>query len=411
MGGAGGLAVLSIVSYFARPRPESAAAAVVAAILAVSGTFWAARQTDRAFGASLVIDTGILVVWVWLMGGLVLGVGAVFAWVILAGSLGLGPEVAVRLTLLALFAVIGLGVAHLVFATTDFDRDTVILLNLVFSAAILLPTGLAMRAIGRAAREANLERASARLRLAELWEMREEFLSNVSFEMRGPLTAVKGFTATLLESWETLDDADRVRFLQIVSRQSDKLTRLIQTMVDFAQLDSGTLKLVSEPFNLSDVIGLMRSQVNRANPHVDLLIDCSDDLWAVGDPDRLREMLADVVENAIIHGRPPIEIVALRHGERVEIAVADAGPGVPADKRPLLFERRDGAVTVAVDTRGLGLSLAHSRELAVAMGGEVRYEERRKGACFIVALPATDAPPSRVEGVPVPLRLLGDVAE
>lgn len=210
-----------------------------------------------------MVDVVVLSVWVWLMGGFALAVPAVYAWVVMAAALGLGPKAAARFTLLSLAAVAALGAAHRFFDTVVFESQRQILLNLVLSAALLVPLGLLLYVIGKVQRDAETVAAQARLRLAELREMRDEFLSSVSFEMRTPLTSVKGFTATLLDSWDSLSDDERLRFLQIVNRQSDRLARLISAMVDFAQLDSGTLRLVLESINVSDLLGQVMTRTLR----------------------------------------------------------------------------------------------------------------------------------------------------
>src|SRR5438552_720501 len=142
MAGASGLAVISLVAYFVDGRRELALGAVVAGLLAASGVTWASRLTTGAFEISLVADTVVLAVWAWLMGGLALGVAAILAWVVLAAALALGPEGALRFTALGILAVLALGLAHLLFDTVEFNRDRVIVLNLLFSCAVLVPIGL-----------------------------------------------------------------------------------------------------------------------------------------------------------------------------------------------------------------------------------------------------------------------------
>jgi signal transduction histidine kinase len=406
MGGGAGLTVLTLVTYFIDGRREIALAAVLMGTLSASGLLWAGRLTPSGFEASLLLDLAVVTVWAWLLGGLALGVAPIFSWTILASALVLGSRSTLRFALLSVLLVCGLGVAHLLFHTVAFEADRAILLNLMFSVALLAALGALLHTFGRVRHDAESAVAVARLRLAELHEMREEFLSSVSFEMRTPLTSVKGFTSTLLESWDVLPEAERFRFLQIVNQQSDQLTRLIQTMVDFAQLDSGTIHLVREPVNLSDVLGKVRARALRSLGDLDVEVECEPGLWVRGDTERLRGLLGDLIENGATHGASPVRVVARREGSWVEIEVTDAGPGVPEDKVELLFERRSGSVAQARGARGLGMGLALAREMAVAMGGGVRYQPNQTGGSFVVWLPAVEGPPSRVEEASVPLRLL-----
>lgn len=408
MAGSASLAVVSLVVYFIDGHREVAYGALVMGGLSISGAFWAGRVRARQLAGSLMVDVVVLSVWVWLMGGLALAVPAVYAWVVMAAALGLGPKAAARFTLLSLAAVAALGAAHRFFDTVVFESQRQILLNLVLSAALLVPLGLLLYVIGKVQRDAETVAAQARLRLAELREMRDEFLSSVSFEMRTPLTSVKGFTATLLDSWDSFSDDERLRFLQIVNRQSDRLARLISAMVDFAQLDSGTLRLVLESINVSDLLGQVMTRTLRMHEDAEIVVEGDPDLWIGADGERVVTMLSDLIENALMHGSSPVRITARRVGDQVEVAVSDSGSGVQAPQVARLFERRSGAVSEPGAAGGLGLNLPLARELARSMGGDVTHHSDDQGATFTLSLPAAEGPPSRVEGVTIPLHLLLD---
>ena len=409
MAGTAALALLSLVAYVFDRQGAVAFAGVLAGALSVSGVLWVTRLTRGVFRTVLVVDTVVLTVWVWLMGGHAIGLAAVYAWVLLAAALALGPGSVFNYLALCLLAICVLGLGHLFFATVDYDHDRILLLNFAFSAALLGPIAVLTKKVGEGQREAELVERQSSLRLAELREMREEFLSRVSFEMRTPLTSVKGFTSTMLDSWDTLPNSDKVRFLHIVNRQSDKLARLIQSLVDFAQLDSGTIQLVSEKINVADVLGRVRVRALRADATgIEIYVDCPAGLWVQGDGERVKDMLSDLIDNALSYGAPPVEITARPVDDMVEVAIRDSGAGVPAERQPLLFVRRTGAVEQTRKEQGIGLSLPLARELSRAMGGDVRFEPAAAGACFVVSLPAAEPPASRVEGADVPMRLLAE---
>src|SRR5439155_8394955 len=130
--------------------------------------------------------------------------------------LALGPGSVFSYLALCLLAICVLGLGHLFFATVDYDHDRILLLNFAFSAALLGPIAVLTKKVGEGQREAELVERQASLRLAELREMRDEFLSRVSFEIGTPITSLKAFTTTLLDACDTLPNSAMVRFLHFV---------------------------------------------------------------------------------------------------------------------------------------------------------------------------------------------------
>jgi signal transduction histidine kinase len=122
-----------------------------------------------------------------------------------------------------------------------------------------------------------------------------------------------------------------------------------------------------------------------ASAHV--TVDCPDDLAAVADPDRLHEILVNLLTNAYRYGGPCVTVTCAAEGDWVRVSVTDDGPGVPETFLPALFQPFSRATTVT-GTPGSGLGLAISQRLAVALGGELAYEPPAHGARFVVRLRA-----------------------
>lgn len=220
-------------------------------------------------------------------------------------------------------------------------------------------------------------------------------ISTVAHELRSPLTSVKGFSSTLLRRWDRFTDEQKQLMLQTIEADADRVTRLITELLDISRIDAGRLQVRRQPVDLPAAV---RGQVERAlasgNGEADpewFVVDVAADLPEVWvDPDRLEQMLANLLENGRRHGRTPVHVrVATDPASSpdepgVEIVVEDSGEGIPEADIPLVFskfwrgERRGGT--------GLGLYVV--RGLAEAHGGRISVgRSRLGGAMFRVTLP------------------------
>lgn len=234
-------------------------------------------------------------------------------------------------------------------------------------------------------------------RLRQLEAMRQDFVANVSHELRTPLSLIKSAAETLIGGGKG-DPAVTARFLEIIDRHASRLTVLIDDLLLLSHLDSGRVELdvhrvaaralVEEVF---DDVALLAG--GRA---VSLKNDVPSDVSIEADPIRLRQVLGNLVQNAIKYGKPGgnVSVTARRiGGAMTEFAVCDDGPGIPAESLERVFERFYRVDKArSREQGGTGLGLAIVKNLVHAHGGAVRAESTPgKGATFYFTVPSTDA--------------------
>ncbi|MCX6943839.1 MAG: ATP-binding protein, partial [Opitutales bacterium] len=231
-------------------------------------------------------------------------------------------------------------------------------------------------------------------RLRELEGARQEFVANVSHELRTPLSLIKGAAETLLDGAKT-DPTALDRLLQIIDRHADRLTLLIDDLLLLAKLDSGRMELHPEPAALrpaaQEVFGDLTARALARDVRLENAIPAG--LVARADPDRLRQILSNLVDNGIKYGRKGgVLTVSARAlaGGLVEVGVKDDGPGIPRDALERVFERFYRVDKArSREQGGTGLGLAIVKHAVQAHGGEVRVEsEPGQGTVFYFTLPA-----------------------
>jgi two-component system phosphate regulon sensor histidine kinase PhoR len=230
-------------------------------------------------------------------------------------------------------------------------------------------------------------------RVRELEGVRQEFVANVSHELRTPLSLIKGAAETLLDGAKA-DPVALERLLKIIDRHADRLTLLIDDLLLLAKLDSGRVALNLQPVLLrSAVQEVMDDLVPHANARGLVLRNVlPEGLIARADPERLRQVLSNLVDNAIKYGREngTVTISAQPRDDRqIEICVRDDGPGIPAEARDRLFERFYRVDKArSREQGGTGLGLAIVKHVVQAHGGDVRVESAPgEGAAFYFTLP------------------------
>ena len=232
-----------------------------------------------------------------------------------------------------------------------------------------------------------------RVRVAGLDRARREFVANASHELRTPLFSLGGFLE-LLED-EDVDEPTRREFLETMTSQVRRLTKLAEDLLDLSRLDAGRLHMESEPLDLREVAAAAVDEfagVARASDHPLELYE-NGAAPAFGDEQRVLQVVRILVENALVHTPAGTRVrVSVRHEEgKSVVAVEDEGPGIAADDRQQLFERfYRGAGTKA---SGSGLGLAIARELAELMGGEIALDSGGRRTSFALVLPAGTTPP------------------
>ena len=234
-----------------------------------------------------------------------------------------------------------------------------------------------------------------------LARQKTDFVSNVSHELKTPLTSIRMFSELLSEG-KVADDGQRRHFLQIISSETARLTRLINNVLDFAQMERGEKKYHFEPCDLKQVVRetleSYQTQLEAKGFAVRLSLP-AEEVKVRGDCDALAQVLVNLLSNAEKYsGRGKEIVVELSRSEFppaasacAEIRVLDRGPGVPRGMEEKIFEqfyRANDSLSSGIQGSGLGLTLA--QQIARAHGGRVRYEPRDGGgSCFVVTVPLT----------------------
>lgn len=243
-------------------------------------------------------------------------------------------------------------------------------------------------------RDELLARAqAARGQAEDANRLKDEFLANVSHELRAPLNAIQGWVKLLRDGRLKPDEAARA--LETIERSTRSQNRIISDLLDVSRIITGKLRLNVRPINPAKVIEsaveALRPGADAKEISIEVVVD--DDAGQIsGDSDRLRQIVWNLLSNAIkfTPNQGHVQIRLERAGSNVEIIVSDTGVGIEPDFLPYVFDRfRQGDSSSTRRQGGLGLGLAIVRHLAEMHGGSVRAESPGldQGATFVVTLP------------------------
>lgn len=245
------------------------------------------------------------------------------------------------------------------------------------------------------AKSEELAQAARRLReanakLTELSVQKDAFLSQISHELRTPMTSIRAFSEILMQA-DPVDDAARARFSRIIHDESMRLTRLLDDLLDLSVLENGHVTLNMGHAVLADVMDRAISAAgaeacegivihrNRVAENVTL--------WT--DADRLAQVFINLISNAQKYcdaGRPELTISVLSTGQGLAVEFVDNGSGIPARQEALIFEKF-ARLDTARGMPGAGLGLAISREVMARLDGHLSFRPGHGGAHFRVQLP------------------------
>ncbi len=223
----------------------------------------------------------------------------------------------------------------------------------------------------------------------ELTRMQDDFISTISHELRTPLGFIKGYVTTLLREDTEWDETSRNDFLKIIDDEADRLSELIDNLLDSSRLESGTLGMTFEPARLGPVVRAMIQRVEGATPEIEVITEMPDDLPILEiDSTRIAQVLDNFLTNASKYAPgAKVYIKVDADDERVRVEVQDEGPGISHEHLSHLFERFY-RVPINAATRGTGLGLYISRKIIDAHGGEIGVESIvGKGTSFFFTLP------------------------
>jgi len=232
--------------------------------------------------------------------------------------------------------------------------------------------------------------------LRRLERIRQDFVANVSHEFKTPLTAIQGFAETLLGG-ALEDQENNRRFLEIIRDHAIRLSRLTEDLLKLARVEAGKLEIEFQPVQLKDLIEACAASItmrsNSKQPSV--TIDYSDNLPLVqGDPVMLREVLQNLVDNALKYtpANGEVGMRAVAENGNIVVTVSDTGIGIPVVDQERIFERFyrvDAARTREVGGTGLGLSIA--KHIVEAHGGRIWVESMvGRGSKFHFSVPISN---------------------
>ncbi|HEX2275362.1 MAG TPA: PAS domain-containing sensor histidine kinase [Acidimicrobiales bacterium] len=215
-----------------------------------------------------------------------------------------------------------------------------------------------------------------------------EVISTVSHELRSPLTSVRGYTSLLLNRWDRLADDQKRAMLEQVNHDAGRVTRLVTELLDISRLESGRLVLRRQLVDLPALAANVVEKVRMVEPEVDAALAFPTDFPRVyADPDKIEQVLTNLVENAAKYGSPKGMRIFGRHRDgMVTVAVADKGEGIPERDLRRVFSKFFRRAETRPTGSGLGLWI--SRGLVEAHGGSlVVASQVGSGSTFSFTLP------------------------
>ncbi len=232
------------------------------------------------------------------------------------------------------------------------------------------------------------------------------FLSNMSHEIRTPMTAILGFTEVLKRGGRNTSENERIRHLNTISNSGTHLLELINDVLDLSKVESGAMEVESIPCNAAtiafEVNKVLKVKADEKNVGLDINIESSLPEFIYSDPSRLRQIITNLVGNAIKFTEEGAVSVNIEYKEsktdpRLLIKVADSGIGMSEAQLATIFDaftQADASITRRFGGTGLGLSI--SRQLALAMQGDIVVTSQEgEGSVFMITLPVGDI--SKVE--------------
>ena len=227
--------------------------------------------------------------------------------------------------------------------------------------------------------------------LARLSQLRADFVSLVSHELRSPMAAVIGAARTLQDRWRMLTAAQRESFLALIGDETARLAELVGDVLDTSRIEAGTFSYRFEEVDLGRVVDEAVDTATLAQQDVPVVASVRGALPTIrGDRARLRQVLGNLIENAVKYSPEGAEVrvsAAAANGA-VKIAVRDAGPGIPRDQQARIFEKFGRVDVAGASKPGTGLGLFIARSIAEAHGGSLEVTSGAEpGSTFTLTLP------------------------
>ncbi len=237
------------------------------------------------------------------------------------------------------------------------------------------------------------EQVEATRQLQDLVQTKDEFVASVSHELRTPLTAVVGLAQELRDNWQMFDEDELEDLIRLIADQATEVSAIVQDLLVAARADIGTITISPTVISVADEIGAALKTIPPELADRMRFDVTSVNAWA--DAGRFRQIIRNLVSNALRYGGPNVRIHAHNGGGRAVINVTDDGAGIALEDRQRIFDPYYRAHDTPSQPASVGLGLSVSRQLAVLMNGDLTYDYSDGLSTFSVRLPAgqgSDAP-------------------
>ena len=220
--------------------------------------------------------------------------------------------------------------------------------------------------------------------------IQDEFISTVSHEMRTPLTSIRGFSQTLLNSWDKIDDENKKKFIKIIEDQSNRLINLVENILTVSKANSVSvvMKKVFVNASIKSILPMFQEQYKNHQ----IVFMPQKDLPPVRlDDDKLQQIMTNLIDNGGKYSKEgsTLSIITESKGDEVIIKVKDEGVGIKLEDRDKLFKKFSRIENhLTSKTQGNGLGLYITKQLVESMNGTINFEsEPDVGTTFIVKFP------------------------
>lgn len=234
------------------------------------------------------------------------------------------------------------------------------------------------------------EREKTRERLEDLVRSKDRFVASVSHELRTPLAAVLGFAEELRDNASSFGGRELTEMLELISSQSQEMADMVEDLLVSARIDTGISIRPEAAYLRAQVETVLAGLGKIADKDIEVVGDRGR-VWA--DPTRTRQIIRNLVTNAVKYGGDRVTIEAVEGEESTVLTMIDDGPGLDEEQWGAIFEPYHRAHETTTQPASIGLGLTVSRQLAKMMGGDLNYECDQRGSVFTLVLPATAAAP------------------
>ena len=224
----------------------------------------------------------------------------------------------------------------------------------------------------------------------QLAQLQSDFLATVSHELKTPLGFIKGYSSTLLRAKTDWSDEERKEFLEVIDDESNRMSEMVDNLLDSSRLQSGSLPMIFSEFNLRTMLDEVRDRIEIQHPEIRIrLVDLAEEINLDADAKRITQVLNNIIGNAIKYAPgSPVDIRVAEKAGEIEIEISDEGAGISDEHVESIFERFYRIPDKQRSVRGSGLGLYISKQIIEAHNGEIKvHSELGQGTSFTICLP------------------------